>query len=321
MNYQTERYLGFDVPILGSANGSTPKDSPRIPREMREKAREILNLTPTRERSLESLWHTRVPWERMGEKGVSTSLLRTISFFRDVETLVEPHYENHVLAGITNRPDLTVEDIKFINQTREWGHQEKGHGEFLSGFEREHARVFGEEIPPPHNQTIADLMNQRSFAKRHANLLLNPLAKMRPLDFRMMVSLTGTLTEFFTWIGYNAIREEADHPVLNFGMGHIMGEEKGHGEYYFGQAEKILSKNPRKRNFARWYIANLYKPVGTKELGTDGFDFAINRLLASKRGVKMLSDKDWVFSSLPGMEGLTPLTDAITKSQKRYNSR
>ena len=86
-----------------------------------------------------------------------------------------------------------------------------------------------------------------------------------------------------------------------------MSEEGHHARFYRRIAERYLSSNPRARRAARYAMTSWWGIVGENFAGSDGADRVILYLFRDARGRDLADKIDAAVSSLPGLEGVSPM--------------
>ena len=258
-----------------------------------------------------------VDWERIGEHPVSRDEARVLTYMMDIESHTVIFLRDLLATRASFDPEVTA----FLSC---WVYEELWHGEAFSRFLGEagyrvgptYEAVGGDDPFPTRfdrNQWIRRRIGTKGYVSHLGTLLGSALVR----DFVAVHMTWGAVNELGTLTGYHRIIATTDHPVLIQLLQAVIKDERRHFAFYRAQSRMRLARSKQARKVTRWALEHLWAPVGTGVRPQAETDFVIHSVFGDADGLVAVKEMEHTIGELPGLEGTTFLTDALTAAARR----
>ena len=208
-----------------------------------------------------------------------------------------------------------IEDAEVTAFLSCWAYEEHFHGAALERLLRTYA---GDEAA---RHGAKDRLSHSSAWGRAAKKALAPLVSAATPDFAAVHMTWGAAQELTTLHGYEALARNSRHPVLKDLMARIVRDERRHFAFYYNQAHKRLTAEPRMQRVTRWAMDRLWRPVGVGAMPVAESDFTAWCLFRDAPGLAAVREVDATLAQLPGMAGWQGLTAATLQAIRDTEAR
>lgn len=262
---------------------------------------------------------TGVAWDRIGETPLSPLEARCLAYMMDIESHTVVFLRDLLATRAIYEPDVTA----FLSC---WVYEELWHGEAFSRFLGEAGYVL-----TPDREVVTDASTYPSKIKRNAWIrasvgrgswmthLATMAASAATPDFVAVHMTWGAVNELSTLMGYQAMIERTEHPVLVELLRRIIKDERRHFAFYRSQARMRLERSRNARRMTRWAMERLWAPVGTGVRPQSETDFVIVSLFGDERGREHIRDLDATIRELPGLEDAQLVERAMDRALARIS--
>jgi rubrerythrin len=258
-----------------------------------------------------------VAWDRIKDYPVSVGEAHTIAYMMDIESHTIIFLRDLLATRAAFEPDVTA----FLSC---WVYEELWHGEAFSRFLGEagyefapdRERVWSDSPYPSRNARNAWIrrkLGSKSYWSHVATLGAAAAIK----DFVAVHMTWGAVNELGTLSGYHLMVDKTEHPVLKDLLNRIIKDERRHFAFYRAQARVRLARSKQARTVVRWALEHLWAPVGTGVRPQQETDFAVCFVFGDEAGQKAAREMDRTIGELPGLEGITILSDALKAAMRR----
>lgn len=245
---------------------------------------------------------TAVTWEDLDyevfrDNPLPPDTLRTLRYMCEIEFHTVCYLRDMLVSPSRKDPEVGT----FMTA---WNWEEIWHGQAL-------AHVLG-----LHGITVAFDEVKAKRIKLGWRDRLNPvkqslLSNIVGADFVAVHMLWGSINERSTAAGYKRLATMEDNPVLTTLLRRIAAQETKHIACYTTQARTRLADNPRAQKLARLALRTAWQPVGSGVSPEAEVDHVLRHLFSGPEGRKEIHAIDRHIATLPGMEGLTLVAEAL----------
>jgi hypothetical protein len=242
--------------------------------------------------------------ERLDEDGIDydafrrepldPDTLRCLRYMHDVEHHTTCYLRDLLVTSAHADPEITT----FLAM---WSFEEHWHGAAI-------AKVLDAHDERSGRARIADTRRRVGHDRLRT---LSTMAVSAATDHMTTIALTwGAVNEWTTQAGYVRLATRAGHPVLGELLRRIAKQEGRHIDFYASQAERRLGASPGARRATRFALARRWRPVGSGLMPPEETAHLVSHLFAGDEGSAMTDRIDHRIARLPGLDGLTIVTDA-----------
>ncbi|GAA1753523.1 acyl-ACP desaturase [Kocuria aegyptia] len=223
--------------------------------------------------------------------------LRTLRYMCEIEFHTVCYLRDMLVSPSRKDPDVGT----FMTS---WNWEEIWHGEALA------------HVLELHGITVAfdEVKAKRvklGWRDRLSPVKQSLLSNIAGADFVAVHMLWGSINERSTAAGYKRLAALQDSPVLTILLRRIAAQEAKHIAFYTTQARTRLQDNPRAQKLARLALRTAWQPVGSGVSPEAEVDHVLTHLFSGPAGRKEAEAIDRHVAKLPGMEGLTLVTQAL----------
>jgi rubrerythrin len=244
-----------------------------------------------------------LPWDQVREHPLSQGEVRFLRYMMNIEAHTTVYLKELLSTKV-------IEDAEVTGFLACWNYEEFFHGNLLERFLRTYA---GEDAA---KHGAKERLSYGSPWGRTVKRLLSPIATAATPDFAATHMTWGAMQELTTLHAYESVARQSRHPVLKEIMARIIRDERRHFAFYFNQAERRLTAEPRMQKVTRWAMDRLWRPVGVGTMPRVESDFTSWYLFRDDWGQNAVREVDANLAELPGMAGWTGLTQATARSIK-----
>jgi hypothetical protein len=197
-----------------------------------------------------------------------------------------------------------------------WTYEEYWHGEALA----EVFSVHGEKTGPQRVAMIRQANRRRDRWRPFVHALGSILAGPSYTAIHMS---WGAVNEWTTQAGYGRLAARASHPALTMLLNRIMRQEGRHIDFYAAYAQRQLREDLRAQRLVRMALRRFWSPVGATVMPASEVEFLVTYLFGDEEGRTVVARLDRRVQSLPGLEGVSLLADAVddlTRSRRSRNA-
>lgn len=265
-----------------------------------ETNRDVLDWYEKQPRALTAEFIGGINWENVKKYPFDEKLIPVLLYMRDVEALTDMYYEELRRTPTGKDPVIS----KFMER---WSTEEQTHGEILNRFLSE----LGIETNVGWQTQVKKAVSKFYTVN---NYLITSLTNLVGKQFTATHMTFGAIHEMSTTQGYRRLVELADHPVLTQILRGIIREESAHTTFYRSVARIELQTSPFTQKLARFIVKNFWTPVGSGAKSKKESNYTIATLFSGEDGLNWI-DKNVTqrVQTLPGFEGLTKVSDKISK--------
>lgn len=224
----------------------------------------------------------RVPWEQLGEGGLSPGAVRALRYMQDIESHTVVYVRQLLATPAIDDPDVAA----FLAA---WFHDEIQHGRALARL----LAATGHPVAPR-------VRSQPPFASRLQERGMAAVAAVWP-GFVAVHMVWGAINELTALAGYRRLAAREPHPTLVALLEIIARDETRHFGFYYHQAERRLAA-PGARRIARWLVDRFWEPVGAGEQPEAEVRFLARHLFADSEGRAAARRIDATIRRLPGFD-------------------
>lgn len=272
-----------------------------------ETNQDVLNWYEKQPRALTKEFIDEIPWNEVKNHPFDKRFVPVLMYMRDIEILTDM-YHQELLRTPTGKD-------KVINKFMErWGIEEITHGELINRFLNE----AGIETSDKWKDEITKSVSK--YYHFYASCLTT-LTNFIGHKFTATHMAYGTINELSAAQSYRRLIELANHPVLTHILKGIIREESVHTTFYLNVARLELKKSEFAQKIARFVVKKFWNPVGSGARPQDLTDYTIATLFGDEKGIewidKLVTQK---FQRLPGLDGVTKVTDRIAEIGQETNT-
>src|SRR5688572_401731 len=207
-----------------------------------------------------------------------------------------------------------IEDTEVTSFLSCWAYEEFFHGRALERFLTTYVG------PGVVRNEATDRLRNSSPAGRALKRLLGPVVSAATPDFAAVHMTWGAAQECTTLHAYEALARQSQHPVLKELMARIVKDERRHFAFYYNQAQRRLTDEPRMKRITRFAMDRLWRPVGVGTMPAHESDFTAWLLFRDGAGQADLRSVDQAIAQLPGMAGWAGLSQQSNAAIARVAS-
>ena len=259
-----------------------------------------------------------IDWDEIPKHPLSDGDVMCVHYMMDIETHTVIYLRDLLATRAANEPHVTA----FLSC---WVYEELWHGEAFSDF----LRAYGIETPvepklpdgttplPTRPSRTAKVREQLGIGHKLA-LLPSMLGSMVIRDFVALHMTWGAINELTTLSSYYQLIRRSEHPVLHQMLHKVIQDERRHFAFYRAQAKARLTGNPTAGRIVRWALQKLWLPVGAGVKSDEEVDVLALYLFGdAPEGRAAIGEIDATISSLPGLDGLRLVEDALELALER----
>jgi len=223
--------------------------------------------------------------------------LRCLRYMHDVEYHTVCYLRDLLLTSAHRDPEVTA----FLSF---WSYEEYWHGEAVG-------EVLAAHDEDAHESRVARMRGRLPWSERikpFTHLVVSGLAGD---DYTAVHMAWGAVNEWCTQAGYARLAARAGHPELRELLARIMRQEGRHIDFYATQATRRLEASGRARRLVRLALARFWRPVGAGVMPATETRFITDYLFGDDDGREVARRLDARIARLPGLDGLTLVTDAV----------
>jgi hypothetical protein len=224
------------------------------------------------------------------------AVLRCLRYMHDVE-----HHTSCYLRNLLNtRAHADPEISSFLTL---WNYEEYWHGKAIGQVLQAHGEPAGDE-------RVAEMRRRLGW-----KITVSPIAWMAfstaTRHFLAVHMTFGVINEWTTQAAYGLLAKKAGHPVLSELLRRIMRQEGRHIDFYLHQAKDHLGASSGARRTTRAVVRGIWHPVGSLAMPEAETQHLGQTLFADGNGQAVVSRIDRRVDTLPGLEGLRPMSRAM----------
>lgn len=232
------------------------------------------------------------------DRPLEAGALRCLRYMHDVEHHTVCYLRDLLLTEAHRDPEITT----FLTV---WVYEEHWHGQAIAAVLAAHGEGAGD----------TRIASSRQRSRRHdlalslAMWAANGVTRHLPA-----VHMTwGAVNECLTQAAYRRLAVRTGHPVLRELVGRISRQEGRHIDFYASQAERRLGASRRAQRLTRVALARLWTPVGAGIMPPAEVRHLGGYLFGDDEGRAAAARIDRRVQRLPGLDGLTVVTDALDR--------
>jgi hypothetical protein len=230
------------------------------------------------------------------DEPLDAGTLRCLRFMHDVENHTVCYLRDLLLTPSHQDPRITT----FLTM---WNFEEFWHGEAIGRVLEAHGEPGGEVRIRAMRRRLGVKDRFRPFFSTVGSALAGE-------DFVATHMTWGAINEWSTHAGYTRLVDRAQHPVLTELLSRIMRQESRHIAFYASEAARRLAASSRARKVTRFALRQFWSPVGAGVMPRTETAFLIDWLFSGSDGERAARRIDANVSRLPGLDGLTLVSDA-----------
>lgn len=231
---------------------------------------------------------------------LSGDTLRALRYMHDVESNTVCYLRDLLLTSSHQDPRVTT----FLTL---WNYEEHFHGVALAKVLAAHGEASAAERIGPMRQRVAPGDRFTPVKTLLGSAVLGE-------DFVALHMTWGAVNEWSTQSGYERLVERAQHPVLTTLLQRIARQEARHIAFYATEARTRLARSAKARRATRLALRTMWAPVGSAVMPEQETAFLLEHLLGGPEGRRHAERIDRRVRSLPGLDGLTIVQDALDRT-------
>jgi hypothetical protein len=240
-----------------------------------------------------------IDFEAFRSRPLPEEALRALRYMHDVESHTVCYLRDLLLTASHKDPRITT----FLTM---WNYEEHFHGVAIGKVLEAHGEASeGDRIAP---------MRARNAAKERFAPFGSMLGSaLLGEDFVAVHMTWGAVNEWSTQTAYDRLIALADHPVLTTLLTRIARQEARHIAFYATEARTRLARSAKARRATRLALQKLWAPVGSAVMPEAETTFLLGYLLGDEAGRAHADRIDRRVRALPGLDGLSIVTDAMDR--------
>lgn len=265
-----------------------------------ETEQDVLAWYQSQERILTPEFLNSIPWKDISNHELRSEFLPVLIYMRDVERFTTLYYEE-----LMRTPTVKDPAIKFFIDR--WSQEELLHGDLLN-------RFLEEAGYPSSDKWYEEAKSKIPWTYRVNSYVQPMITNVFGRDFTAVHMTWGAIQEYTTLNGYQRLWEKAGHPVLEYLLRAIAREEAQHSFFYWSVARIKLAQSEFRQKLTRYLVEKFWSPVGEGSKPTQDTNVVIRSLFTGEEGVRHFDQRvNRRIAELPGLEGLTRITDRIAE--------
>lgn len=234
-------------------------------------------------------------WEEAKKAGLSEDEQFVLTYFSDIESQTIRYLRTLLQMKIAFQPSVAA----FLTT---WSYEEFFHGYELANL----MAACGH----PLEENRVEQVGQKSRFNEWLEATIGPLLSRVFADQFPAVYLSfGAIQELTTLRGYENLRNLTGNPILQTLCDRIAKQERRHFAWYFNHARELLLESRGAQVLTRRLLKFNWVPVGAGVKSQDEVKRLFSILFPSDLGRRLVSEVDSKMSALPGLQGLTLMTD------------
>jgi hypothetical protein len=263
-----------------------------------------------------------IEWDQVADHPLSDGDVMCLHYMMDIETHTVIYLRDLLATRAAADPQITA----FLSC---WVYEELWHGEAFSDF----LRLYGIEepieprlpdgrVPLPSRANRWRDLRVRLGVGNGLGIVPTMLGSLATRDFAAIHMMWGAVNELTTLTGYYALIRRSDHPVLHQLLRKVIQDERRHFAFYRAQAKARMERSRTARSLVRWVLGHLWTPVGAGVKAEEEVDaLALYLFGDSPEGYEHARGIDETVAAMPGLEGMTLITDYLAEAQRRVDER
>lgn len=264
-----------------------------------ETTKEVLDWYERQPRTLTPEFISNIDWSAIREHDLDPRFVPVLTYMRDVEVLTDMYYQELRRTPTGKDPVIS----KFMER---WGVEEVTHGEVINRFLNEAGVATRGDWKEQVRRSVSRFYRANAY-------MLTTLTNLVGKRFTATHMTFGAIHEMSTGQGYRRLMKMAGHPILTEILTAIMREESAHTKFYLSVARIELERSGVARRVSRFIVDRFWAPVGQGAKPKTETDYTIGTLFGGSEGLEWIErNVSRKIRSLPGFEGLTKITDAVS---------
>ena len=240
-----------------------------------------------------------IDFDAFREQPLDAATLRCLRYMHDVESHTVCYLRDLLVTSSHEDPRITT----FLTM---WNYEEFWHGVALGKVLSAHDEIAGRDRIEPMRAALGWRDKLSPFTNALGSALVG-------VDFVALHMTWGAVNEWSTQTGYEQLADKANHPVLTELLSRIATQEARHIAFYATEARERLGRSVKARRITRWALTKLWAPVGSGVMPAAEVQFLLTHLMGGDDGLRAAARIDRNVQKLPGLQGLTIVTDAMNK--------
>ncbi|MET0725334.1 MAG: ferritin-like domain-containing protein, partial [Leifsonia sp.] len=235
--------------------------------------------------------------ESFREHPLPEQSLRTLRYMTDVEY----HTVCYTRDLLTTPSHREADVSSFMTM---WNREEFWHGEALAAVLAVHGvRVDYDELKASRLKL--------GWKDRLDPIKQSVLGSLVGNDFVAVHMSWGAANEWSAITAYNRMAELEENPVLAELLRRIARQEARHVAFYTSQARDRLAASTKAQKITRFALSRFWAPVGSSIMERADVQHVMGHLMSGPEGRRAARKVDDSISSMPGLDGLTIVQDAL----------
>jgi hypothetical protein len=233
-------------------------------------------------------------WDACRAAGLTPRERFVLEFFADIESQTVIYMRDLLLTRTAMEPEVGG----FLSM---WNYEEFFHGRSLT--------TVLEACGYPQEEGRAQRVRASASFKETFDLIGSGLvSRTFETTFPPLMFAWGAMNENITTLGYDSIVAFTTNPVLRTLASRIVKQERRHFAFYQNLAKERMRDSPAAQRMARVVLTAIWQPVGAG-VKTDAELRQLMSYLFEGREAEMATEVDRRLQQLPGMQGVTPMTN------------
>ncbi|WP_243063688.1 ferritin-like domain-containing protein [Humibacter sp. RRB41] len=235
--------------------------------------------------------------ESFREHPLDDTSLRTLRYMTDVEYHTVCYTRDLLTTPSHRDPDVSA----FMTM---WNREEFWHGEALAAVLHMHG------VTVQYDELKAKRL-KLGWKDRLDPIKQSVLGTLVGSDFIATHMAWGAANEWSAITAYNRMAELEENPVLAELLRRIAKQEARHVAFYTSQARARLAASTKAQKLTRFALKRFWAPVGSTIMERDDVVHVMTHLMSGDAGRDAARKVDRSIASLPGLEDLRIVEDAL----------
>lgn len=242
-------------------------------------------------------------WSEANRYGLNESERFILTYFSDIESQTIIYLRDLLHTDIVLEP----ETLAFLTM---WNYEEYFHGEALS-------RLMAECGSPLEKDRTARVRKAAQFSERLEAFVAGLVSKVFRRQFPAVFMTWGALNEITTLHGYEQLEDQTQNPILKTLCQRIAKQERRHFAWYFNSARDRLKASRGTQRLVRLLLKHFWSPVGAGVKSEEEVARLTRLIFPQEKADLIAREIDQTLSDLPGLSGLSLMTDYMKKALAR----